>query len=422
MGIGAGNRARDTERTAEMPAACRLMLFVIMLLAVTFSGSNARAQSDASRVFEVRGVSVDAQAATAAQAQAQAIGEGRREAWRRLIDRLVPKAQAAGLPPLSDDLLVGLTVGYEVARERTSDVRYLGSLNFRFNPVAVRQYFTSLGVAYAEVASQPVLILPVYNNGSKPLLWDEESPWLAAWLDRANASGLVPIAVPYGDLADIRDITAVQAVLADREAIMTIAARYGAEQAVVVNARPISIESAGQAIELNLTYVGGIADGRSLVRTVTPDPGNPEADLLSVAARTSTSEIQEAWKSENLISPGFETSVTVIVPIASFDNWLEVRKGLDQISSVSRRELLRISRNEALIDVWINGDANQLALALKQKDFLLTETQNGWLLYKEGTELPERYLSAPLVAPVQDAEPVTPPASVAPLVLPPLVQ
>ena len=83
---------------------------------------------------------------------------------------------------------------------------------------------------------------------------------------------------------------------------------------------------------------------------------------------------------------------------------------------------MRIWRNEGRVGVWINGDANQRALALKQKDFLLTERQNGWLLYKEGTELPERYLSAPLVAPVQDAEPVAPPASVAPLILPPLVQ
>ncbi|WP_226886854.1 DUF2066 domain-containing protein [Nisaea nitritireducens] len=421
MGIGAESRARDTERTAGMPDVCRLSLFVIMLLALTFSGNVVRAQSDTDRIFEVRGVSVDAQAATAAQAQAQAIGEGRRQAWGRLINRLVPKAQASALPPLSSDLLVGLTVGYEVARERTSDVRYLGSLNFRFNPLAVRQYFASLGVAYAEVASQPMLILPVYNNGSKPLLWDEESPWLAAWLDRPNANGLVPVAVPYGDLADIRDITAVQAVLADREAIMTIAARYGAEQAVVVSARPISSGSAGQAIELNLTYVGGIADGQSLVRTVTPDPANPDADLLSVAARTATSEIQEAWKTENLISPGFETRVTVIVPITSFDNWLELRKGLDQVSSVSRRELLRISRNEALMDVWINGDVDQLALALKQKDFILMESQDGWLFYKEGTDLPERYLPEPSAAPVL-MEPAAPPASVAPLVLPPLVQ
>lgn len=421
MGIGAGSRARDTERAVGMPDVCRVSLFVFMLLAVTLSGNIALAQSDADRIFEVRGVSVDAQASTAAQAQAQAIGEGRRQAWLRLIDRLVPKAQAEGLPPLSDDLLVGLTVGYEVARERTSDVRYLGSLNFRFNPVAVRQYFTSLGVAYAEVASQPMLILPVYNNGSKPLLWDEESPWLAAWLDRPNTSGLVPIAVPYGDLEDIRDITAVQAVLADREAIMTIAARYGAEQAVVVSARPISVGSAGQAMELNLTYVGGIADGQSLMRTVTPDPASPDADLLSIAARAATSEIQEAWKTENLISPGFETRVAVIVPIVSFDNWLELRKGLDQVSSVSRRELLRISRNEALMDVWINGDVDQLALALKQKDFILMESQDGWLLYKEGTDLPERYLPEPSSAPAP-VEPIAPPSSAAPLVLPPLVQ
>ena len=421
MDIRAGSRRRSSERIAEMLDVRCISLFVISLVVVTFFADSVRAQADADRIFEVRGVSVDAQAVTASLAQAQAISEGRRVAWRRLVDRLVLKEQAVGLPPLSDDLLVGLTVGYEVARERTSDIRYLGSLNFRFNPVAVRQYFTSLGVGYAEIASQPMLILPLYNNGSKPMLWDEESPWLGVWLNRSETSGLVPLAVPYGDLADMRDITAVQAVLADREAIMTLAARYGARQAVVVSARPISTESAGQAIELILTYVGGIADGQSLVRTVMSDPENPDADLLSLAARAATFEVQEAWKKANLISPGFETRVAVTVPVVSFDGWLDVRKGLDQISSISRRDLLRLSRNEALMDVWINGDVNQLALALKQRDFILMEWQQGWLLFKDGTDLPERYVPAPPSEPAPTA-PITPPASAAPLVLPPLVQ
>jgi len=424
MGNGAESRARDTKRTFVGPVVCRLGLFAILFLMLAFVGNSAVAQSDSDKIFEVRGVPVDAQAATAAQAHAQAIEAGRRAAWDRLVERLVPIDQARKLPPLSDDLLIGLTVGYEVARERTSDVRYLGSLNFRFNPTAVRQHFTRVGINYAEVVSQPVLILPVYNNGNKPLLWEEESPWLSAWLDRPFGGGLVPIAVPYGDLADIRDITAVQAVLADREAIKTIAARYGAEQAVVVNARPVASESSGQAIELNLTYVGGVSDGRSLVRTVVPDANSSDGDLLSVAARTAASEIQEAWKAENLISPGLETRVTVIAPITSFENWLEIRKGLDQVSSVSRRELLRLTRNEALIDVWINGDAGQLALALKQKDFVLTETPDGWLLYKEGTELPEQYRPESRSMPGAAPAPVlqSPSSSAAPLVLPPLVQ
>ena len=191
-----------------------------------------------------------------------------------------------------------------------------------------------------------------------------------------------------------------------------------------MNARPVASESSGQAIELNLTYVGGVSDGRSLVRTVVPDANSSDGDLLSVAARTAASEIQEAWKAENLISPGLETRVTVIAPITSFENWLEIRKGLDQVSSVSRRELLRLTRNEALIDVWINGDAGQLALALKQKDFVLTETPDGWLLYKEGTELPEQYRPESRSMPGAAPAPVlqSPSSSAAPLVLPPLVQ
>jgi hypothetical protein len=404
--------------------ATRRCIGMLALAALLVSGAvaGARAQSDDDRVFEVRGVAVDVQAATAADAQAQAIIQGRRDAWQRLVDRLVPKSNAAQLPALSDEELLGLTVGYEVARERTSDVRYLGSLNFRFNPVAVRQFFAGRGIAYAEVASRPVLILPVYNDGRKPLLWEEESPWLAAWLDRGSGDGLVPITVPYGDLADIRDISAVQAVLVDREAIQTIGARYGAAQAVIANARTVTTDAGAQAVELNLIYVGGVADGQSLIRTVAPDAGAAGSDLLSAAAKAAASEIQEAWKTENLISPGLETRVTVLVPVSSFDYWLEVRKGLDGVSSISRREMLRISRTEALIDVWINGDADQLALALKQRGFALEEISDNWILYKEGTELSEKYRPAQQLQPVLPPSPEPAPAPAQPLILPPLVQ
>ncbi|WP_420404082.1 DUF2066 domain-containing protein [Nisaea sp.] len=396
------------------------LVFAALVMSAAVTG--ARAQSDEGRVFEVRDVAVDVQAATAAEAQAQAIVQGRRDAWHRLVERLVPQSQAAQLSVLSDEELVGLTVGYEVARERTSDVRYLGSLNFRFNPVAVRQHFAARGIGYAEVASRPVLILPVYNDGRKPLLWEEESPWLAAWLERGSGDGLVPITVPYGDLADIRDISAVQAVLVDREAIETIGARYGAAQAVIANARTVTTDAGMQAVELNLIYVGGITDGQSLVRTVAPDPDAAGTDLMSAAAKAAVSEIQEAWKTENLISPGLETRVTVLVPVSSFDYWLDVREALDGVSSIARRELLRISRSEALLDVWINGDADQLALALTQRSFVLEEAGDNWILYKEGTELPEKYRPVPQQDPVLLPSPEPAPAPAQPLILPPLVQ
>jgi hypothetical protein len=108
--------------------------------------------------------------------------------------------------------------------------------------------------------------------------------------------------------------------------------------------------------------------------------------------------------------------------VSSFDYWLEVRKGLDGVSSISRREMLRISRTEALIDVWINGDADQLALALKQRGFALEEISDNWILYKEGTELSEKYRPAQQLQPVLPPSPEPAPAPAQPLILPPLVQ
>ena len=83
MDTRAGSRRWSSERIAGLLDVCHIPLFVIMLVVLTFSANCVRAQADTDRIFEVRGVSVDAQAVTASLAQAQAISEG--VAWRGTV-------------------------------------------------------------------------------------------------------------------------------------------------------------------------------------------------------------------------------------------------------------------------------------------------------------------------------------------------
>ena len=85
--------------------------------------------------FTVSDVHVDVTAANALAAKDLAQVEGQAKAFDTLMSRLA----AGKAPHLTSAQITDLVVGFEVANERTSTVRYVADYTFHFNPAAVRR-------------------------------------------------------------------------------------------------------------------------------------------------------------------------------------------------------------------------------------------------------------------------------------------
>ena len=83
-------------------------------------------------VYEVRDVAVDVTAETAARAREQALAAGEHMAFRQLLERLTLREDHARLPELEQPEITEYVQDFSVADEKTSAVRYLARLNFRF--------------------------------------------------------------------------------------------------------------------------------------------------------------------------------------------------------------------------------------------------------------------------------------------------
>jgi len=85
------------------------------------------------------------------------------------------------------------------------------------------------GLPFAETASKPLLVLPVLKSRVGLMLWEAANLWRTAWSALPIQRGLVPMIVPLGDLADISDVDASQAMLGDETALEGIVSRYQAD-------------------------------------------------------------------------------------------------------------------------------------------------------------------------------------------------
>ena len=174
------------------------------------------------KVFVIENIAVDETSSTALKAREKALEIGQKRAWKKLLERMIFPKKVKKVADIPYSELRSLIRGYEVIRERTSRIRYLADLNVTFSANEVRQFFLSNNINYAETPSAPVLVIPLLIRQGAASLWETPNPWRDAWQNLPKQKGLVDILVPVGNLADIRDIAAIQALRGDQKKLKTV--------------------------------------------------------------------------------------------------------------------------------------------------------------------------------------------------------
>ena len=336
----------------------------------------------ASEAFTVRGVFLDVTAATAAAARDQALAQGQAEAFQRLLTRLLPRDELARVPPLEPGQAVEYVADFQLADERTSDVRYLAEMTVRFNERTLRRFLAANGLAHAETLSKPVVVVPVFGPAETARLWGEGNPWWAAWATRPLEGGLVPMIVPLGDLSDIAGLNADQALAGDLEALGRLAQRYGADDILITQAVQFGEPALGALVSLQVgTSRLGRRQQSTTVETFLQAEGEDLPGLYARALETVVEGVQEDWKQRNLLRPGLAKKITVAVPLSGLDAWLSIRRSLARVAGVQRSDVVALSRGRGEVDISFVGSEEQLVLAMAQSDLELSHDEaEGWVL------------------------------------------
>lgn len=365
----------DTRWGGTIRTFFRVMAISAIILALGTSGGQA-AQN---KIFSVNGVKVDVTAESTAKARDQALMMGEQKAFRQLLQRLTHSGDHDRLPELDTNQLAAYVLDFEVAEEKASSVRYLATLNYGFKPKEIRQLLIEREIPFAETSSKPVLVLPVYQAAGALLLWDDPNPWRDAWLVRPEAFSLVPAILPNGDLADIHAIGPEQAVAGDEQRLSAISARYDAGDTVVAHAT-LKMERGRPDLEVYVTRYGSAMQEQTVVKSfASTEQENLEA-LLARAAEELTLQLEDNWKRDNLLQFGRKAVIAVKIRIAGLNDWLVIRRKLDNVAVVSKSDLVILSRDEVRVNLHYIGDPNQLALALEQADLAIQQDGDGWIL------------------------------------------
>lgn len=352
----------------------RILPFAVLLLTLSAVQAVSQISPTTSRdeIFVVRDIYVDATADTISAAREQAFADGRSVAFSQLISRMAVDRSQLDEESLTDEDLTSLLQAFEVNDERTTTGRYIANLTFAFDPAAVRRLLQSRLVDFTETVSKPVLVIPVFRSVQGARLWDSPNPWMEAWLDFFDTERLVPVVVPFGDLADVADLSIPEALTGDAAALRAIAMRYDAGDTIVALAEPYE---GGLTVSLNrYPEQGGTAVDTLLV----PGAESLEA-MLTSGVQKSTELIESEWRERTRVSTTDTNSLAVLVPVSVPDDWFQTQSRLARVPTITRTKIISLSSTEAVLEFQFIGSQTQLQTALAQQNLVLDGPDPGAL-------------------------------------------
>lgn len=358
----------------------------LVLLGFFLAAFPAAAQ-DGTSLYRVADVAVDVTSANAAQARDEAILQAQRLAFGQLLGRL-----GSGNIPLTDDELALSVSSFEVQKEHASGQRYTGTMTVAFKPEIVRQLLQGKGAAYTEERARPLVVLPVAVAKGRPLLWDDRTVWRNAWEEAARKAALVPMIVPEGDLGDIAQISAQEAVDGKAENLKALAAKHKAGGVLIaVLKTEASFEEAQIEGEMEVRAYDGDGEKREdfEIRLVPHEGAKNLEDQMKEGAAQIVARVEDEWRKAKTqaaqpsvvapLPPSADRPVflPVDVPVPSLAVWGQIRNKLSHIPTVAGAHVVTMTRGLVHIELQFHGDMAALQTALAAAGLRLEQGMAG---------------------------------------------
>ncbi|MBX6322406.1 MAG: DUF2066 domain-containing protein [Rhodospirillaceae bacterium] len=217
-----------------------------------------------------------------------------------------------------------------------------------------------------------MVVLPVFSTATESRLFEGGSLWRDAWTQHPPQVDGLTVVVPAGDAQDAATIDPEQALVGDRDRLSAIAQRYGADTAVVAEAR-LQKDAEGRRIVAVVAQRFGPAGLEDTFRDQVPLSGDDYDSAFAEAVQRVAAHTRDTWRGAvaATAAAGPEQSIQVAVPIRNLADWLDVQRRLAQVPSVTRADVRSMRHTEVQLDLYHTGDQGQLVSDLAQSRLVL---------------------------------------------------
>ncbi len=365
-----------------VPAICAV---VATLAAVAVIASHAVAATD--RVYTIGNYPVEATAKNAVAAKRMAINDGRAAAFRSLLKRIVPVTAYQRLKSVKALDPSPFIKSVAVKSERSSQTRYVASLDYTFLANAVRAELKRRAVPFVDNPAPPTVLVPIYRappnaaaSTAEMSARNGQSLWTGIWADLDLSNSVTPVRMRR-PAKQLQADTVAQLRVGDFSGLRIVTGQYQNEQVLLAVAEP---DLAAKRLSVVITGRDAVGAFR-LVRRYRLDPAD-FAYALELAAVVSLGIVEGRWKAVKapVTAGGYAAgplqSVQIWVEFANLAEWRRHQQTLERLPGVEDLQTGGLSADGASVVLRYPGGGDQLRAALASQGVTLTPYNDTWIL------------------------------------------
>jgi len=332
------------------------------------------------KVYTIANYPVDAVAKDAVAAKEKAHADGQQAALGALLKRLVPVTAYPRIDRLKTLPSANFIDGVAIRSEQNSSTQYIASLDFSFQPEAIRNLLRQEGVPFVDQQSPRIVLVPVTveaGDKGEAHYRAASGPWVQVWKGLDLDNTLTPLQIqPL--LASIHEDTISAALNGDDSVERILTGEYNADYVLFAIA---DVDVPGK--QLNVTIAGidgaGMISWRRGYRMADGDV----AYAMDVAAVVSQGVLEGRWKvaksEEGGRGPaGGGSLVQVSVEFSSPDEWNDLRSQILDLPGADDVRVGVVSDGTADVSLLYPGGGAGLAAALAQRGVSMTGVGGFW--------------------------------------------
>jgi hypothetical protein len=201
--------------------------------------------------YTIKNIAIQSKGISSFVAKESALKDGRKQAFRIMIEKLVDKKDLDRFETTADQTIEFLIDSFQVLNEQMGPQSYKATVSFDFNKQRMEEFLRNKSVPFIVPIHKVILILPVMSAGAKTYLFEKENPWFKLWKHHSFNQALMTFVIPNGDLIDMNSLDAEDALIGANHKLITIAQRYQVSAIVVPY---ISITNEGRILNVRLDF------------------------------------------------------------------------------------------------------------------------------------------------------------------------
>lgn len=269
-----------------------------------------------------------------------------------------------------------------IRSEKTLPMRYIAELDICFNADRMRNLFWRSEIAFAELPSASVVILPVFAQPSGVRLWDRTNKWISGWeIHTGQHDGLLQfVSLPEGLLTE-RQLSENLVYAEDRTVLATAAKLAGAQQLLWVLAELDYSQTRPQLmIKARLFDAAGqlitpIAS-ENLVLTGQQNMGA----LFDQFQRRILADLETRWRQNNQVKRGEAARLVLHADLTSLAQWRRLQNQLSEMAVILRVTPISLSASQGTMELELAGSVTAFREALNQLGLDLKVTGSSYQL------------------------------------------